>query len=441
MSAGVSAAAVERLALHAVTAGLEGPAAERLAAARALAASHTGSRAAATLLALEGCGAGDPALHDEVAAALARGLQAEPRALRLGRVVRLVERVRDALERGRRVQDEVPLLIQEVRALAEEPRVARAAEVLLAPLGPLVRARMRHDALGDLVEGQPRRSLIAVIDAAWPWVPDTLAAYATVLRDTDPELSEPEITAERVARLERAARAVLRDDPVIGGFVLQLSIHQRLWELGPTDADRLMAIERAEEEVRAVAAATRTRADLAETERLWVARTIQRSASDLVEIDDRRLAWTTDPAARRRLLERSLSNALENLALCQQHQVLFGTKKFAAEEVAGCALALDRLDIVEGVLADLRHREAVWAEVLRRRGEVEEAERVARGAVAARPTSEALAVWALALADLGRMAEAREALDRLVEGGGLPFCADLHPSAVEAHLAARGSDR
>lgn len=428
-SAGAGVALADRLALHALAAGLDGADAERVAAARSLSAGHPTSRAAATLLALEGCRAGDPALHDEVVAALERGLQTDPLARRLASLLRLVEDIRRAIEAEGRALDDGRLLAREVAALAQEPRLAGATRVLLAPLAPVVRARLRHGPLGDVIEGQPRRALLHVLDAAGDDVPDLLLGCGWILRDGDPYHPEPRATARSVARLELAGRALLGDDPHVGLFALQLAHHKRLVAL---DGD-VDAVERGELEALQLADALRESGT--STERLWVARVLQRAWTDLVEVEKRRLARATDPAARRAHQERALRHAQAAMRACDANPVLFARRRYLAEDIARYALPLGLLDDVEAVLPDLRQRESIRAELDRRRGDPEGALR--QVGAAARPTPEALAVMALALADLGRLDEAREALERLRAMPDTPFLNELHPLAIERYVAAR----
>ncbi|MCO5168668.1 MAG: serine/threonine protein kinase [Planctomycetes bacterium] len=420
---------VEALAQHAADVGLAGGA--RLDAARALAAAHPASRAAATLLGLGALRRRRPRRARRGGGGPGRGAGAHPRARRLLGALALVDRIVERLAAGAAIRDDAQRLAEDLQGL--EPAAAR---VLLAPLAAPVRRAMKEGPLGDLVVGEPRRSLVALADAA-PDLPDLLLVCLAILRDTDSELKTPPDahTPEALERLERAARAELEAEPLVAAFALQLAAHRRLGRLRERDDARAAALEAAERDARRVADAVRA---VSEPEALWAHRTVQRATADLAELERRRAGWALDPAARRAHQEGALALAVENFEITGRQPQVFAHRRQAAEDLVRMAVALERHDLIEPAVGVLRHPDALWADLHRRRGDPARAREVAQAAVdaAAKPPGELLGALALALADLGRLDEARAAHARMASGDKYSFDW-LTPQAVEAYLAGR----
>ena len=132
-------------------------------------------------------------------------------------------------------------------------------------------------------------------------------------------------------------------------------------------------------------------------------------------LEERIAGQLADTALANEALERAAASWRRVTAVDIEDDVPASARTRDASNLARILIRLGRLDDAVQALPDGPDREALRAEVLRRKGDPKGAREVLRPALAARPTPSCWAVDALIAADLGEMDRARKSLALLVE--------------------------
>jgi hypothetical protein len=421
---------LDALAAHALKRGLSGDAAPSVA--RALAEGHPDSRELAELEGILDAASGDERLRGEAERALERAHPGKGRAAALARALALADRVGAGLGRGEDVSGDCRPLQAELGRIAPSAEGERAVPFVLEPvanaLDELWRGRridfaLRRDELGAVLD------LLGSVEAC---LSPRLVALRGALLGLQPDPGASAAPAISAGRLAGAAEALAAQEPLLAAATFDMAMHA---EEEPVRT-RLAWIDQAD----AALEAARARGFTIESEVSMAALVARRLHGDRGRLEEV-LAVEDGPGAARGHLERALAARRRQLADAIGSPLLATQRDGDARAVLGDLFALGRTDEWEGPARELRDasvRDALGAEVLRRRGDVSGARALARRAVEEDTTGapDPFAALALVLADDGDIQGARQQLERVssIEPSTAPVIEAFRLLSIRARL-------
>jgi len=422
--------AVDDLVEYALRSGIEGR--DALAAVRGLAAARPSSRGLAELEGVVACASGDPSCRAEALSALVRARPSSAGGVALLRALELADALARALEKGGPVPSLAQRLGLEAAAVARTPGLERALAVVLDPVARTVLELWRGLHADLATERENLRALLGLLTDLDERAPPLLVALRAVLLAADPAGEARFSENLGLARVAAVARGIRDEEPLLAAAALDAAARRASEPL----LERLPALDLADECL-ALAGRRSTR----DAERSTATLTARRLAEGRALVEE---ALALEGADARKHLGRALAARERALAIARESELLTQKREDDARAVLADIFALDETAAWEGPAREIGNpalRDALAAEVKRRSGDPAGARALAMKAVEedAQGAPDPLAVLALADADLGALAGAREILPRLTkaETRAPPVVRAFSVARVEAYLEAR----